>query len=330
MYDEELDRFKRDIHLVQYAVERYGYTRDKSESSRGSHVLRLESDHDKIVVRQTLDGHWTYFSVRDDRDNGTIVDFVQRRGTHSLGQLRQQLRDWLGTPRPPLNLPADRPSQRLRLESRAPVEAFAAARVATDNPYLNARGIRPSTLAEPRFAKTWRIDERGNTLFVHRGLAGAITGFELKNTRFTGFAAGGTKTTWQSAAWPEDRALVITETAIDSLSYHQLHDELGGRTRYLSTAGTPSNLQLDLLERIIAQLPRTSLVVAAVDADAGGTKLGKQLQAIAVRHSHVSFRQHVPTCGKDWNEVLQRAEADYIAALPATARVLNPAFCSSR
>jgi hypothetical protein len=34
---------------------------------------------DKVIVRLNPDGHWTYFSVRDDRDNGTVIDFVFHR-----------------------------------------------------------------------------------------------------------------------------------------------------------------------------------------------------------------------------------------------------------
>ena len=95
MHDDELHRFKSDIHFLQYALERYGYQRDRRESSVASHVLRHPATDDKIVVRKDRDGHWTYFSVRDDRDHGTIVDFEQRRGRHaSLGSVRQELRQW--------------------------------------------------------------------------------------------------------------------------------------------------------------------------------------------------------------------------------------------
>ena len=79
MHDDELHRFKSDIHFLQYAADRYGYQRDGRESSVASHVLRHPATNDKIVVRKDKDGHWTYFSVRDDRDHGTIIDFVQRR-----------------------------------------------------------------------------------------------------------------------------------------------------------------------------------------------------------------------------------------------------------
>jgi hypothetical protein len=101
MHDFELHQFKSDINLVQFAIDRYGYQRDRRESSRASHVLRRAATNDKIVVRRAPDGHWTYFSVRDDRDHGTIIDFVQARGRHdSLGHVREELRQWLGTARP--------------------------------------------------------------------------------------------------------------------------------------------------------------------------------------------------------------------------------------
>ena len=42
------------------------------------------SNGDKIVVNRGADGHYVYFSVRDDDDNGSIIDFVQRRDRISL------------------------------------------------------------------------------------------------------------------------------------------------------------------------------------------------------------------------------------------------------
>ncbi|MEO5767718.1 MAG: hypothetical protein ABIS92_05150, partial [Polyangia bacterium] len=51
---------------------------------------------DKIVVRLDRDGHWPYFSVRDDRDNGTIIDFVLRRGATTIAHVREELRGWAG------------------------------------------------------------------------------------------------------------------------------------------------------------------------------------------------------------------------------------------
>ena len=95
----ELEKFKTAINLSEFAASR-GYVLDRRESSRNSAVMR-HPDGDKIVIaRNEASGDWIYFSVRDDRDNGTIIDFVQNRGGGSLGEVRKTLRAWLGSSRP--------------------------------------------------------------------------------------------------------------------------------------------------------------------------------------------------------------------------------------
>jgi hypothetical protein len=307
MYDHELDRFKSDIHLVHFAVDRYGYRRDRRESSRASHVLRHLITNDKIIVRRDADGHWTYFSVRDDRDNGTVIDFVKERGFHhSLRGIRRELRSWIGTatPEPEVWFSSRAPLRDLR----SVADAFAAARASETYAYLTARGLRRETLCDPRFAGTWRQDRRGSALFVHRDDAGEITGFEIKCQRFTGFASGGTKSAWQSAARYDDKSLVITESAIDALSYHQLHAEQAPTCRYLSTAGAPSTRQFALLQRIFAALPASMTVIAAVDSDEAGDKLAKRIEELTTSEPHLIFRRDSPSADKDWNDVLRRAQ----------------------
>jgi hypothetical protein len=313
MHDDELHRFKSDIPLVHFAADRYGYQRDRRESSASSHVLRHPVTDDKIVVRKDRDGHWTYCSVRDDRDHGTIVDFVQKRGGHrSLGSVREELRQWLGTERPLADY-AQAPSRPPR-DRTSPAEVFETARFTASCAYLHARGLRRETLGDLRFAGTWAHDARGNALFVHRDDAGAVTGFEVKNVGFTGFAPGGTKAAWQSIVRRDDRALVITESAIDALSHHQLHSEQRETTRYLSIGGQPSPAQIELLDRTFARLARTTTVVAGVDADAAGHALAARIRELVHRHGLV-FRRDVPERAKDWNEVLKRVERDFILSL---------------
>jgi len=312
MHDDELHRFKSDIHFLHYAADRYGYRRERRESSVSSHVLRHPGTDDKIVVRKDRDGHWTYFSVRDDRDHGTIVDFVQRRGRHlSLGSVREELRSWLGTPRPlpeTLELPRHSP----RAQQRPVAEVFEAARLVSSCDYLAARGLRPETLSDPRFAGTWRLDGRGNVLFAHRDESGALTGFEVKSRGFTGFAAGGTKTAWQSRACPGDQKLVITESAIDALSHYQLYRDAA---RYVSTAGAPSSTQMELLGRLLARLAPETIVVAALDSDEAGHKIASRIEALTRRLPRLYFSRDAPMGAKDWNDVLQHVERDFILSL---------------
>ena len=88
-----MERFKTEINLVSYAQSQ-GYEYLKRESPRNSAVLRHNSG-DKIVVTTDIDGHGVYFSLRDDADKGTIIDFVQNRRNLSLTEVRKELRDWL-------------------------------------------------------------------------------------------------------------------------------------------------------------------------------------------------------------------------------------------
>ena len=72
--DTELERFKIEVVLPEFAAAR-GYFLDRRASSRNSVVMR-HPDGDKIIIaRYEGTTHWVYCSVRDGRDNGTIVDF---------------------------------------------------------------------------------------------------------------------------------------------------------------------------------------------------------------------------------------------------------------
>ncbi len=209
--DGELEAFKREIDLRQFAVS-LGYEIDRRESWRGSTVLRRGTD--KIVVKRSGNGHYVFFSVRDDGDNGTVIDFLQRRQNLSLGAVRQILRPWLGRPAPSPPFPELEPTSpdRMRVEG-----AYRRMVNAQRFPYLeDARCVPAAVLLSPRFAGRMRIDSLCNTMFPQFDAAG-LCGYEIKNRGFTGFAARGQKGLWFSHARPDDRRLVLAESAIDAL-----------------------------------------------------------------------------------------------------------------
>ena len=90
---KQLERFKIEINLVDYAQSQ-GYEYLTRESSPNSAVLRHNSG-DKIVIVTNTQGHGIYFSLLDDKDQGTIIDFVQHRNNFNLGEVRKELRPWL-------------------------------------------------------------------------------------------------------------------------------------------------------------------------------------------------------------------------------------------
>ena len=120
-------------------------------------------------------------------------------------------------------------------------------REATSHPYLKYRGISNRTLNSDRFAGKVLIDDRGLAIFPHQDGNG-ITGFEGRNYEVKGFSRGGQKSIWHSNLYKSDRRLVVVESPIDALSYHQLYQEPD--TRYIATSGSIGERQLDYLTSI--------------------------------------------------------------------------------
>jgi hypothetical protein len=307
--DDELERFKRDVNLTELAAS-LGYRLVPSERSaagkwRGSTASSISMRHpdsdDKVIIRRDRDGHWTYFSVRDDHDNGTVIDFLQNRGAGTLSDVRKQLRAWLREDRPviPIELYRRNVAAVARDEAAA-AAAYAEARSIRSR-YLAERGIAVDIQRDPRFATSYRVDRRGNVIFPHADPAtGRVVGFEIKNRGFTSFAPGGRKTYWASAVRPDDNRLVLVEAAIDALSYHQLfpHD----RARYVSTSGAVGPNALELIGRAIAAMPAGADLVSATDNDPGGERLHAQLLDAGSR----PLRRHASPVPKDWNDYLRK------------------------
>lgn len=296
---DELERFKSSINLTEYMAAQ-GYKLDKAESSRHSAVMRGPKD-DKLIVAKSQDGHWVYFSIRDEADNGSIIDFAQRRQGLNLGQVRRELRPWVGEtaerPRPAIEhyartvLPSSPDRQRVAC-------ALAKAPPVKRHPYLEGRGIEAKTLADPRFAGMVRLDDRGNAVFPHYDREG-LSGYELKNQGFTGFSRGGTKALWHSMNLGREQRLVITESAIDALSHAQLHPD--SNTAYISLGGNPSPEQMELARSTIAKAQnRGAKVVMGTDADSPGEKLANRLS-----NGYSGIERALPTYGKDWNDQIK-------------------------
>lgn len=305
-WDIELDAFKRAIDLRQFAIS-LGYQIDRPQSWRGSTVLRRGGD--KIVVKRKGNGHYVFFSVRDDRDHGTIIDFVQRRQNLSLGAVRKLLRPWIGRPAIQPHFPALEPTSpdRMRVES-----AYRSMADGSRYPYLEQdRCVPAAVLLSRRFVGRMRTDSRGNTVFPHFNAAG-LCGYEIKNRGFTGFAAGGEKGLWFSHTRRDDRRLILTESAIDALSYAALFPDAKDQTRYASLGGKPSQRQMGLLRAAIAKLPEEAEIVAAFDADQAGRRMMEETRELVLKvasgteRSDLIFKSHLPTQeGEDWNVVLQ-------------------------
>ncbi len=304
--ERELERFKTEINLVEYARHQ-GYEYISSKSNRNSAVLRHEGG-DKIIVATDTDGHGIYFSVRDDNDNGSIIDFVQKRNNWNLGEVRKELRPWLKEKTiidnrkalPYRSIAKPSPVNRDRL---AVIRLYAEFSAPSNQSYLTRhRGIAVETINSERFAIAIAIDSKNNVIFPHYDGEG-LTGYEIKNVDFTGFSKGGTKALWQSNQKRDDKKLVITESAIDALSYQQLFDE--SNTRYLATGGSLSETQKGLIREVLASAHSKGLeIIIATDNDEGGEKLKDELIFLAPKDAFL-YRSVPSENTKDWNELLK-------------------------
>lgn len=302
---DELNRFKSEISLIDFAQIEFGYELIEKRSTASSKFLRRGDD--KIIVTRQ-DGHDVYFSTGDDRDNGSIIDFFQNRTDVNLGEVRKELRKWLpGAKKPSLRRPErppvhvqevkkDRAGVIQEWEKMQPYNAY-------NGSYLTRkRGIDPSIIRQFDVKQ----DSHRNACFAHRDHSG-ITGWESKNNGFTGFIEGGERrTTWNRIDDIDEvplRKIVICEAAIDCMSYAQLRHEPG--TGYMSTSGSKfSDEQEVYLANLMLRAGQQGLtVVLAMDRDEAGDKMATQIAQMAPQGAQLV--RELPTAGNDWNDALR-------------------------
>jgi len=291
--DDELERFKT-LNLGELAAS-YGYELDRRESSRSSLVMR-HADGDKIIIATGEDGHAVFFSVHTEA-SGSVIDFIMHRQGGNLGYARKTLRAYV-----PSSFPT---AQTYHIQKPRPLAHNRATLLAQwhkmrsyTGGYLENRGLTAATLAA--FSERLRIDERGNTVFRHDDRDG-LTGWEVKNKAFTGFASGGHKALFACRVGipteTDPPRLVIAESAIDAMSYYQLNP---APALMLSFGGGLSPEQETLLRSVLTQYPAAKIVIAT-DADAQGDRYATLIEAI--QPDAIRAR---PFTGNDWNDALPR------------------------
>lgn len=289
--DFELEQFKR-LNLGELAAS-YGYALDRRESSKSSLVMR-HADGDKIIIATGEDGHGIFFSVKADA-SGSVIDFVIHRQGGNLGHARQTLRKYSLISFPTahhFSIPKPRPTTHDRAALLAQWHRFQPYRP----DYLENRGLKKTTIAA--FADRIRTDERGNTVFRHDDLSG-LSGWEIKNKGFTGFAKGGKKAFFAcKVAYPsgeEIKRLVVAESGLDGMSYFQ-YDPTPALV--LSFGGGLSPDQSELLRYVLSKYEAFE-IVTATDNDQQGDAYAALIQV-----QRPDAMRAKPPNGKDWNEMI--------------------------
>ena len=130
-------------------------------------------DGDKIIIARGSENHWVYFSVRDDLDKGSIIDFVQKREKCSLGHVRKVLRVWQGG-----NVPSHAFVRNLYPATRnrkLVIASYGRMNLPDVHPYLESRAVGKEILKDRRFEGRIKIDQKGMLFFrisTKKGYAG--------------------------------------------------------------------------------------------------------------------------------------------------------------
>lgn len=293
--------FKQSVNLPQYAAGQ-GYELDRKKSTRSSLVMRQASTGDKIIVSKK-GTNWVYFSVSNDADNGTIVDFIANRTAKTLPEIGKELAAWSGGAGA---LPVyAMPDVQEQVYDRERIRrAFRWMNPITAHPYLtDERKIPADVLNHPRFAGRIFTDRYGNAVFPHQDGQG-VCGLELKNTDKGVFMRGSEKALWLGNIDPADTVLTLAESGIDALSHFAMFRPLG--VSYGAVSGGMRDKQFDFLMAIIGKMPKLEKIVLAVDNDEGGEKIASRIETYLEGKFTGEIVREVPQWkDMDWNEVLK-------------------------
>jgi len=172
--------------------------------------------------------------------------------------------------------------------------------------YLEKRSLSADPLFSDRLNESMRTDAFDNIIFPHHQWTDAViddvSGWELKNNKFTGFGPkGGSKGIWTANTLPTDRELVFVESGIEALSYYQLHPEKIYISRCVSTGGAWGKRTKSSIEELMKSYKQIE-VVSAFNNDKAGDEFYQELSNIS-NNLKKPITQHKPKLN-DWNDDL--------------------------
>lgn len=297
---DEVEHLKTGVNLVELAQD-HGFQREAKGKDRSCATsIRLTRGDEVILVGRGEDGHWLYHDMKGDR-SGSAFDFLQNKTGRTLtfGEARKELRSYLGQePQRRTRTPvAPRVEKSSRDQVKLDAERDTLRILPADHRYLTQeRGISEQTAKG--FAKDLALDRRGQVCFPTFDREGRYCGSDKRipgRSDWKGFTQGGRREgLWQSKVANAQR-VVICESAIDCMSFHELKPQRG--TDYISLGG--SALPDEKKAQLKQELSKYKEVVIATDRDVAGMRVAGE-----IRGMRRDARTDHPR-GKDWNQELQ-------------------------
>jgi len=278
---------------------------DKSKIERG--------EDEKLVITQKPSGHFTYFNVKDSSDRGTIFDYHLKRKEINFKEAAEKVQYRIGEGGmsvfmgnknyvPPKMQAEKKSYEDLKVKWNEMESGYSA--------YLSKeRGLSNKIYESDRFKGRIKLDDRKNVIFGSFDKEDKLVGFERRNRDFKSFEKGSSKALWASNRGKNDKVLVISESAIDALSYAQLKNEKKNgikNHRFLATGGTWGKMAE---ERLILEIKsfNSKNITLAMDNDPAGQTFNEKLSTLIKTHApEAKIHIQLPK-SKDWNQDLKES-----------------------
>jgi len=308
--------FRSQISIIELAIS-IGYKLNKRDGLKWPVLKDGISGEKIIIVNPRSSSNQGYFNPNDPKDKGTLINFIKNRlgsifpyesSKSEMSNINSVLYNYQNLDIPEKS--AYRSNFEKLIENYSSKE-FKLPEGITElkNPeYLYSRGVESQTLNNTAFkGKIFnvRIGEYDNIGFPYYDAEDKIVGYEIRNKQYKHMVEGSKRSScvWHSNIPNKLDFVLLTESPIDALSYHQLKGKKN--TLYVAFAGAVGDDQITTLKSIIkgANSGSDFKFISAVDNDKAGRRYTEKFKTAFSENLIVD----TPLLN-DFNEDLKRSE----------------------
>jgi hypothetical protein len=185
-------------------------------------------------------------------------------------------------------------------------------------PQLGKAGIRAETANDPCFRNTLRANQWGELFALQKGPHGpcGISSVTLEPRPVARIAAGDAGLWISNPIGKRDEKLILVNSPIEALAYHQLHP--ASQVRYVATSTTsPTAEQKQAIRTLVVAMTNHNSgtpprVIVACGRDADGERFTREIMNAC--GTSVAPQRDTPQFGRDWAEAARMKERALVLA----------------
>ena len=311
--------FRSEISIIELALF-VGYKLRKKDGLKWP-VLKDEVSGEKIIiVNPRSSSNQGYFNPTDPKDQGTLINFVKNRlgslfpyesSKSEISNINAVLYNYQHLDIPEKNSLRSKVEKLVKAHETKEFKLPDGITELKSPGYLYSRGLQFQTLYDPAFKDkifNVRVGEYDNIGFPYYDAEDKIAGYEICNKQYKYMVEGSRRSSciWHSNIPVLLDFVLLSESPIDALSYHQLKGM--ENTLYVAFAGAVGDAQINTL-KVIIERANTSpdlKFISAVDNDIAGRRYTEKFRTAFSEKLIVD----TPLL-KDFNEDLKKHDAKF-------------------